>query len=114
MKTENTNNQNEIKDAFYRVYKGKMNFITPILVKYGKRGKLVYEISTGDGFRGGSIYGVTVIELPSKKRSDLNGCFSSLKEAEEYVKNNFLAEINTKHKNKGKKDENATKLDTSQ
>jgi len=79
----------EIRGTFSRVFKNKANFMTPYTLKFGKRGKMVWEISTGKGFRGMSLYGVTVIELPSEKRHDLSQCFSSLEEAETYIKRDF-------------------------
>lgn len=80
---------NEIRSTFSRIFKEKANFMTPYTVKFGKRGKMIWEISTGEGFRGARLYGVTVIELPSEKRHDLSQCFSSLKEAETYIKGDF-------------------------
>jgi hypothetical protein len=80
---------NEIRSVFSRVFKNKANFMTPYTLKLGKRGKMIWEISTGEGFRGARLYGVTVIELPSEKRHDLSKCFSTLEEAEAYIKGDF-------------------------
>ena len=81
--------QEDIKNVFHRIYKGEKNFMTPDIIKYGKRGKMVYEIASGESFCGGKLYGVTVIELPTKKRKDLSIAFSTLKDAELYVENDF-------------------------
>ena len=77
----------EIRDTFNRVYNGEKNFMTPHVIKYGKRGKYIYELSDGDAFmRSGRIYGVSVLTTGGEKRTDLGGSFQSKQEAEDYIK----------------------------
>lgn len=76
-------------DVFRRAYGGQPNFMTPSVLKYGKKGKMVWELSTGRGLGGGSIYGVTVIELPLTKRHDLSECFASYDAAKAYIRSDF-------------------------
>jgi len=83
---------NEIRATFSRVYNNKPNFMTPYAIKFGKRGKMIWELSTGDEKSRralGKMYGVTVIELPKTKRHDLSQCFSSMEAAESYIKKDF-------------------------
>jgi len=76
----------EIKDAFDRVYNGEKNFMTPNVIRYGKRGKYIYELSDGDAFmRSGRIYGVTVLTTGGEK-TELGSNFQSKQEAEDYIK----------------------------
>lgn len=82
-------NRSQIAALFNRVYDGGRNFMTPNLVKYGKRGRLVYEISSGTGMRQQPIYGVTVLEIDGTERSDLSTMFQSLREAEAYIRRDF-------------------------
>jgi hypothetical protein len=78
-----------IAGVFNQTYNGAKNFMTPNVLSYGKRGKMVYELSTGRGFRDQQIWGVTVIELPSTKRRDLAESFDSYEEAKAYITNDF-------------------------
>lgn len=79
----------EIRAVFNRVYNGKANFMTPNAWEFGKRGKMVWELSTGTGFRDQRLFGVTVIELPNTKRHDLSQCFDSAEAAKAYIKGDF-------------------------
>jgi len=75
----------EIKDTFNRAYNGETNFMTPNVIKYGKRGKYIYELSDGDAFmRSGRIYGVTVLTTDGEK-TDMGSSFQSKQEAEDYI-----------------------------
>lgn len=79
----------QIKKIFYEVYNGEKNFMTPSIIKYGKAGRFVFELSTGRGLGDGAIYGVTVLEKTGgvyEKRHDMNQCFSSREEANDYIK----------------------------
>lgn len=76
-------------DVFRRAYGGQTNFMTPNILKYGKRGKMVWELSAGRGLAGAPIYGVTVIELPLTKRHDLSECFASRDAAKAYIRSDF-------------------------
>ena len=76
-------------DVFRRAYGGQPNFMTPNILKYGKRGKMVWELSAGRGLAGAPIYGVTVIELPMIKRHDLSEYFDSYDAAIAYIRSDF-------------------------
>lgn len=78
-----------IRGIFHRTYNGQPNFLTPDHVQSGKRGRLLYEISSGEGLGGAALYGVTVIELDGTRRKDLSDCFPSLAEAQAYVRADF-------------------------
>jgi hypothetical protein len=81
---------NRIGALFDRVYQGQKNFITREIVRYGRQGRLLYELSEGTGFEPGTkIYGVTVLEEDGTKRNDLAQAFSLLSKAEAYIANNF-------------------------
>lgn len=80
----------EINQRFNTIYNGQMNFMTPDLIARGKRGKMIWELSTGEGFGGQSVYGVTVIELPSAKRHDLSELFLTEADARAYISNDFV------------------------
>lgn len=76
----------EIKDTFDRVYNGEKNFMTPNVLRYGKRGKYIYELSDGKAFmREGRIYGVTVLTADGEK-TELGHNFDNKHEAEDYIK----------------------------
>ena len=62
------------------------NFMTPNVERYGQQGDFVYELSSGEGFTGGTIYGVTVVDLRTMKhRNDLSEMFHSYSEANDYI-----------------------------
>jgi len=76
-------------EAFDKHYNGQTNFMTPDVIRCGKAGTLFYELSSGDGFNGETIYGVTVLECLNgglNKRQDLSGCHHSRKEAEDKIR----------------------------
>ena len=76
----------EIAAVFKRAFNGRMNPMTPQLVAYGKKGNLLYEISTGRGIRGGPIYGVTVLTLTGERVPKLSQVFGSRSEAHAFTK----------------------------
>lgn len=76
-------------DVFRRAYGGQPNFMTPNILRFGKKGKMVWELSAGSGIDGAPIYGVTVIELPMIKRHDLCECFDSYDAAIAYIRSDF-------------------------
>lgn len=80
----------DIETCFKVYYKGQYNFMTPNVLEYGRIGKNHgYELSKGRGILEGSwIYGVTILKItPSiTPRQDLNKCFSTQEEAEQYIK----------------------------
>jgi len=70
---------------FKQVVKNR-NFMTPELERYGQQGDFVYELSSGQGMTGNTVYGVTVVDLRTKEhRHDLSNMFHSYKEANDYI-----------------------------
>jgi hypothetical protein len=76
----------DIKDIFKTVFKGKTNIMTPEVIRYGKKGEHVYELSKGEGMNREPLFGVTVLTTAGE-RTDLGQAFSSLGMAENYIKN---------------------------
>lgn len=77
-------------EIFEKRYKGNVNLVTPLHIRYGMIDPvLAYELSEGRSVIHGNLYGVTVLELLSEDeivpRHGLSKCFSSRKEAEEYI-----------------------------
>ena len=73
-----------------RQYKGAKNFMTPHKLKVGKINQnVVFELSSGRGFRGGSLYGVTVVSAnkhgKTKPQYDISKSFDNKNEAEAYI-----------------------------
>lgn len=82
----------DIRAVFAVAYNGKTNFLTNEIIGYGKRGRLVWELSRGKGLSSGTrLYGVTVIELPHTRRPDLSNAFPSEEEARKYIRQDFGA-----------------------
>jgi len=77
---------NSPKEIFERVVKG-MNFMTPSLIRHGRQGDLVYELSTGPGIiQGTKIYGVTVVDARTREKDhDLSDCFRTQEAAEKHI-----------------------------
>lgn len=77
-----------IGKEFRNVVKG-YNFITPVLLEYGRAGKYIYELSKSTDSCGsffGKIYGVTVV-YNKENRFDLSkGGFESIESARDYIK----------------------------
>lgn len=71
------------KNAFHKI---GPNFMTPTALGYYEAGKYGVELSTGGGFHGEPIYGVTVYDY-EKESSDheLSRMFTSRKEADVYI-----------------------------
>jgi hypothetical protein len=87
MRLEDMSNvQYRVYVVFDRVFRGKVNWITPNVWDYGVTGNFYYELShqsfTGDW---DDLYGVTVIDKDENKRNDLSKAFSRLSEAQEYI-----------------------------
>lgn len=80
----------DARTMFKREYDGARNFMTPDLVTYGKRGALVYEISSGE-FGGHTIYGVTVLRENEDgtitREHDMSHMCETLEEAKVYAHN---------------------------
>ena len=80
----------QIKRIFDKVYNGQVNFMTPEIVDYRKRGNLLLEFSKGK-FIDMYVYGATFLEISKdgyKKRDDLNKCVNNLDEALEILRKN--------------------------
>jgi len=76
-----------IKQMFDFAYQGSPNIMTPHVIRYGKRGKYLYELSKGEGISKEPIFGVTLLNLKGEKQHDLSkGGFTSQKDAESYIK----------------------------
>lgn len=67
-------------------YGDSKNFMTPNVVKYGKLDKdTAFELSSGRGFKGETIYGLTVVKNISGsvvKDFDNSGCFFNISDVE--------------------------------
>lgn len=79
----------QIAATFRQVYNGARNFMTPDLIKYGKRGRHLYELSKGRGISNAPIYGVTVITIDGEKCHDLSKMFYSYSDAVDYISADF-------------------------
>jgi hypothetical protein len=76
----------EIRNRFTKAFNGHPNFLTPEIIRYGKKGEHLFEISTGRGLGSGHLYGVTVITVKGERCHELSKCFDSLQEAHRYAK----------------------------
>ncbi len=67
-------------------YGDSKNILTPKLVKYGKIGKdRAFELSMGEGFKGETVYGLTVVKNVSGsivKDFDNSGAFFNISDVE--------------------------------
>lgn len=70
-------------EIFTSVVKGS-NFMTPNKISYHEIKNGAVELSSGKGFSGNTMYGVTVVQN-SKHNSDLSECFYSEIKAMEYI-----------------------------
>lgn len=77
----------QIANIFARTYNGAKNIMTPSVVTYGKRGNLIYEISTGRGIRDEPIYGVTVLTVTGERVPAKSDLFSTRAAAERHARN---------------------------
>lgn len=71
------------------VYGESKNFMTPKIMKKGKLGKSsAYELSSGEGFRGNNLFGVSIGYEDNGKyyKSSLSRSFSKKSSAERYIK----------------------------
>lgn len=73
------------RETIKSYFKGR-NFVTPIVLDYGYKGKLVYELSEGD-FLGDKIFGVTVVNTEDVEDKSLSRSFDSLNEAYRFIDN---------------------------
>lgn len=78
-------NSKDIKNIFEKTYKTK-NFMTPDIVKYRINKGYIAEFSKGKGIGGRDIFGCTILTVSGDK-TELNECFDTLEDAENYFKN---------------------------
>lgn len=74
-----------IREQFRAAFNGNTNFMTPTVIRYGKQGDFLYELSRGAGLFGKPLFGVTVLDLDGTHRHDLSESFSTIEEAESYI-----------------------------
>lgn len=94
--SENKLKTRDIKKIFDIFFNYQKNFMSPNPIRYGiiKNSGLIYEISMGT-FLDKELYGFTSLFMEKKRlgevetltisRTDLNECFSTLGEVEEYI-----------------------------
>lgn len=70
-------------EIFTSVVKGN-NFMTPNKISYHKIKNGAVELSSGTGFSGNTMYGVTVVQN-GKHDANLSKCFYSKVKAMEYI-----------------------------
>lgn len=80
----------EIARVFREKFNGRKNVLTPDVIRYGKRGPYIYELSSGERMDGGRMYGVTVIELGVGLRHDLCRSFRQREIAEAFIRCYFV------------------------
>ena len=78
------------REIIKKEYGSSRNFITPKVLGYGKINKnMAYELSSGSGIYGGTIYGVSVVKLikggKTQRMHDLSSSFKSKYKAKEYI-----------------------------
>lgn len=74
------------KEIIQKHYGKSNNFMTPDVIKYGKIGQsLAYELSSGKGFTGNTIYGLSFAHETEGRKNDLSTCLHSIKEVENYI-----------------------------
>lgn len=76
----------EIKKIFEQTFMGQKNIVTPEIIRYGKSGKHLYELSRGLDMNGSELFGVTVLDIWGKHVHALSKSFYKKEEAEAYVK----------------------------
>lgn len=77
----------DIARTFRDTFNGQGNFMTPHLIRYGRKRNLIYELSKGSGLVPGTIiYGVTVLTKAGERTRLSEGGFESLEDAEAYIK----------------------------
>lgn len=76
----------QLSTEFRTVIKGS-NFMTPHIVGFWSVGNYVCELSKGNDFSGGRIYGVTVVNRETQERElELDQSFNSLAQAKAYMR----------------------------
>ncbi len=77
------------REYFRQEYGDSPNFMTPELIRHGSKGRFVYELSQGEGFKHEPIYGVTVLlvnddDQPERMR-EISQCCHSRREADQLI-----------------------------
>lgn len=69
------------REAFHKAYGNSTNFMTPDFKSLERVGKYAVEVSTGQGFTGEKIWGVSIVTLADgKKCQDLSQLCHSMSE----------------------------------
>jgi len=75
-------------EVIRKEYGSSPNVMTPDVISYGwiVEDRIAYEVSTGSGFRGGRIYGLSVVSIDpmsgkTSRHNRLSGCFDSVTDA---------------------------------
>jgi len=85
-------------------FKGRKNFMSPNKLKIGKvNPNVAFELSSGRGFSGGTIYGVTIVSANksgrTKSQYNISKAFDDRKKAEAYI-NRLKNKMQLKRKKK--------------
>jgi hypothetical protein len=76
----------DLHDLASRYFPKSKNFMTPDVLKRGKRGRWAYELSTGLSFDRSRIWGVTVVDrYTGETNYELSKCAHSESEAKEMI-----------------------------
>lgn len=77
-----------IKVNFLRKFNFQKSIVTPLVIRYGKQGNYIYELSTNDEIEPQfNCFNVTVLHAEHfERRFDLSKMFKSRIEAENYIK----------------------------
>ena len=71
----------------YRKIFPSKNFLTPTVIRYGEINNIFYELSEGNGISNERIWGVTIHDVLGNNTDRFESkAFSSLNEAEQYIK----------------------------
>ena len=79
------------QNVITREYGRSKNFMTPRVLEVGwiHNRRRAYELSKGEGFSHNTIYGVSIVDVDeigtTKRRTDLGGCFESLRAARSHI-----------------------------
>lgn len=80
----------DANDAFNHAFKGRLNVLTPEIIRRGRKGAFFYELSQSrdrlDPFMKEAV-GVTIVNTYGVRIQDLSILCDNLEEAEKYVEN---------------------------
>lgn len=84
--------RSDIQRVFADTFNGQPNILTPDRIDFGKKGKLIWELSRGEDFPGTGakyMYGVTVLTVDGERNRRTAGLsqggFTTEAEAREYI-----------------------------